>query len=436
MILLGAVCLPLVAQDFGVNRIQIDRKKWGFRNIEMIIINGGSDTANVAVTIKTTTPGNYLSGEEVIITDSTFDVYPGTDAAYKFPMEWPGAYGRISSLVNVEWQIRRQQGENIDSGYTSQVIEASINPGVDIYGYRDTKFSLGPMAAVGEYQFINYEYPRIMLYLLARDKSVYDLQSLFTVEVEYNKELIRRFAAIGLFPYATDSDQPAMVGISEKDAYALVEIIKSAGEDFRAWIDNDGREFMSNVYSAVKADADSGGRELLYLLTILTAWSNHFINDYYHPAEFNVAAMDQYRLTTPRWLVQGGDFFMPKLSLVPFFDVEYLNIAPIVRLSGEKHESKLLQEAAWAFDNEESTVLQVDASVVRKAVEMLNNNKEFSKVSDKVFKKVDLAFETIEAIKASQKPYLAEYFFRKLLGDYFSSLVVTRNGLLQIRYES
>jgi hypothetical protein len=428
-----------IAQDFQIGRIQFDKLEWGQRRLIIPVDNFRDDTARMVCMIQTIFPQHYISGLERLTVDTSFVVPPHSSDNCLIPVELPGSYGRMMSRVIVYWRFDHPRPEDRTPDSVMQVFKPAFVAHGPAMEYAEKRHSVGPVYSIMDHHDMNFEYPRLVLFLLSRGRSLAEIGALFEADPEYTGAVIKNLRADGLFPLASDTLAPGILAIEEAEAYAVKPKLDSAAKTFASWYTTKGEKQLSDILRRAGLDDYVAGLpslRLSILLTLLEESSGDTAKGVMTPVFDNMDA-DLAMQNRPRWIVQGGEFFLPRLCLAAFADkgqLYYGSFSPDPTLPFDKAPiydfRKLAEESGDAIP-------VIEASQMR---EILRQARQTGMVKDiaGVFKQVIAGVQTdIKRFKSYQTPYLADYVYAVVLGAYFAGQKNAKQlDCFQVRFSS
>jgi hypothetical protein len=122
----------------------------------------------------------------------------------------------------------------------------------------------------------------------------------------------------------------------------------------------------------------------------------------------------------PRWIVQGGEFFLPRLCLAAFEQKGRLHIgtySPNPQLPFEKAPIYDLRKAA---EDNAGGIPYVTSAQLRQVLEAAEKQGLVKEIRGKLMEVILAARADLERYKPFQQPYLADYLYQLVLGGYFA----------------
>jgi len=437
IISLGILGGQVLAQDINIGDIAFDRKEWGSRMVFIPVENLQDDTVRLDIMVQTIYPKHYLSGLDRLEVDTIIAVEPHGIDDLTIPFEMPGSFGRIITRVMVFWKFDNYVPKGNLPDSTFQIFNNFFVAKGDAIEYASKKHSIGPVYSVMDYFQMNYEYPRLVLFLLSRGETPEKINTLFEADMEYTNAVINDLREKGFFPIAKDSLAPGVLAITEGEGYPLKESLKTADEAFATWYGNAGKEELSSILAEVGIDDFTAGLPsiripLLHSL-LMEKWVNH--NQGYDIVHFEDMDKDIENDNQPHWIVQGGEFFLPKLC-AGVFDLEGLmymgTFSPNASLPFDKAP---IYDMRGKVDKEEGSIVTVTADQLRQALAAARAKGLTKDLEAELTDILAGAEKQIGKFKAYQKPYLADYAVRVMLGEYFIKHKLTQGvDCIKVRY--
>jgi hypothetical protein len=407
------------SQDVTIGDMTIDQLHWGERILKVPVENHRNDTARLSIYIQTVYPHHYLSGLDRLDVD-TFPVVPPNASMELFPsFEIPGSFGRVAIRAQVYW--RYDNGRTIGPDSTYQVFTNVFEPKGEAGEYAGKRHSVGPAYSVMDHFQLNFEYPTLLLYLLARGETPEKISTLFKAEMEYTDLTIGRLRKEQFFPRTEDSLSPGLLAVSEREGYPLRKKAEAAVAAFTAWYEKDGGKRLADILG--DADLDSRTRQLPsvqipVLLALLEApWNNPKIG--LEAIGFENQDTDAKTQNQPHWIMEGGDFFLPKRCLAVFKDNGKLHLATFSPNPQLPFEKATIYDMRKAAQDADGALTVVEAA---KLLEAVRNAREQGLVKDLAAKLDPIIGEAqtgLEFCPPYKKAYLADYIYRMALGGYF-----------------
>ncbi|MEE9443638.1 MAG: hypothetical protein V3V99_13315 [candidate division Zixibacteria bacterium] len=413
------------AQKIFVKKISMDRNLWGLRYLKIPIENNRNDTARVSAEYFIKYENHYLSGLERTGFDTTFIVPPKSTNEYRFYYELPGSFGRSKSRLLIRWKYDNPLESDTIQDSTLQSFNTTVTAigGADQYDAK--KHSPGPAYGILNYQDIFFEYPRLLLYLLARQKTVDEIGTIFRVDLRSSYSIIDRLRSEGLFPEDQEDLKPRLVAISENEGFQIRPQINIATESFQAWYKSKGKAKLDEILAETGINPEQKGSKALRTLVLLSllneSWTEPGSLSGLESTDFGKVLSN---LNSVKWIVQGGDFFMPRLSLGAYeknkdivlftFSLDPVRGYEKARLTGV-HEN--IEEKIRLLQTEVPSISPKDLIEIMKIARQ-------SGLTDDLLKDIKSLLESVtsnlETYQGYQEPYLANYLIRSVVGGAFA----------------
>jgi hypothetical protein len=134
------------------------------------------------------------------------------------------------------------------------------------------------------------------------------------------------------------------------------------------------------------------------------------------------------------WIVQGGEFFLPRVCLMTCDQKQRLYLGlytPDPQLAYDKMPLLALRDTV---DKQAKMISSVDAAAIRTALDEAGKKKLIAPIAPKIMEKIIAAKADLETFKPSQMPYLADYFCQVVLGGYFAKHKKSGIDCVEVRY--
>ncbi len=407
------------AQDVTIGDMTIDQLQWGERLLKVPVENHRDDTARLSIYIQTVYPHHYLSGLDRLDVD-TFPAIPPNASVDLFPsFEIPGSFGRVGIRAQIYWRYDNRPTMGPDS--TFQVFTNVFEPKGEAGQYAGKRHSVGPAYSIMDHFQLNFEYPTLLLYFLARGQTLQEISTLFKAEMEYTVLTVDRFRKEAFFPRAEDSLAPGLLAVSEREGYPLKEKVQAALVAFTAWYENGGGKKLDGILADL--DLDSRARKLpsvqtpILLALLEEPWNNPEIG--LEAIGFENQDDDIKTQNQPHWIMEGGDFFLPKRCLAVFKDNGILHLATFSPNPELPYEKATIFDMRKAVQEADGALTRIDAARLRQAVEQARKQGLVKELAAKLDPVIDEAQAGLEFCPPYKKAYLADYIYRMALGGYF-----------------
>ncbi|MCK5126598.1 MAG: hypothetical protein KAR42_10105 [candidate division Zixibacteria bacterium] len=321
LILFAILLLSVTAVNAGflrVNNMKLDPNHWGERHIIIPIENPSQDSARMTAELTITYPNHYLSGTETEAIDTSFIIESLFTGKKKFNFYLNGSFGRARMALVLKWKHVSDDPETVYDS-TVQIFSNNFSARGDARGLVMHRYPIGPMGAMSNYNNLSYEYPRLVLYLTSRGTSIKDLNKMFRSDTTYTKAIIDEFRKRGLYPADTSYLNPAVLAISESEGFTARPKIMNFAAIFSEWYLSKGEKQLNKYLAdaaidSAAADIQALKMQILYH-ALLFEWGT---NTEYKLGERVNLADDLRYLNTLHWIVQGGEFFQPRVCMSAF----------------------------------------------------------------------------------------------------------------------
>ncbi|MFH1700665.1 MAG: hypothetical protein ABIE07_08780 [Candidatus Zixiibacteriota bacterium] len=417
LILIAGICPnSSEAQNIFVKKISPDKNLWGIRYLNIPIENRRNDTARVSAEYFIKYDDHYLSGLERIGFDTTFVVPPNSTNEYRFYYELPGSFGRSKSRLLIRWQYDNPLASDTIKDSTLQSFNTTVVAIGEAEQYDTKRYCLGPAYGTLHSQDFFFEYPRLLLYLLARQKTVDEIGKLLRVDLRSNYLIIDRLRAEGLFSENQADLNPRLMAISENEGLAVRPLINVMTESFKAWYDSTGKVKLDEFFKETEIDPGPAGSKSLNLLILIS-----LLNENWSEPE-NSSGMESYN--SIKWIVQGGDFFMPRLCLGSYerngnfvfltFSLDPVHGFEKARLIG------LNDKIEEQFRLEKDNVPGISANQFGELMKIARQSGLIEDVLKDIISLLASTKANLEFYQEYQEPYLADYLIRSVVGGAFA----------------
>ncbi len=420
----GALCGEAGAAGLKLDKFQIDLLQWGMRTISFTVDNPRSDSARIDVKVMTLYADHYLSGLNTIEQDTTLYVGPLAvqDMGVKF--EIPGSFGRVISKAFFYWHYLHPFPNDSNAADSAAKTYSTVTIAKDEARVLvDRKHAVGPGYSKIDHPLLDFEFPRLMLFLLSRGSTLKEIEDLFIVEDGYTQHVYQKLKQDGFFPVAADTLAPGILALTEPELYSLRAKTKLATETFSAWYDREGKAGLDKIMK--KAGLDDFSRELpgLQLKILLTLLERDLVDSTaaFDISHFQNPDRDQKSQNRARWIVQGGDFFMPRLCLAEFQDTGNFYLSTFSPDPKLPYDVASIWDMRKTIDKPTVTIPQIKAAQLRKVIEKANKEKLVDSLALALKSIISQARSDVTAMKPYQASYLADYIYEVGLGDYFAA---------------
>lgn len=407
------------SKDVTIGDMTIDRLEWGERLLKVPVENLRNDTAHLSIYIQTVYPHHYLSGLDRLDVDTFLAIPPKASLEVYPSFEIPGSFGRVGIRAQVYW--RYDNGRTVGPDSTFQVFTNVFEPKGDAGQYAGKRHSVGPVYSIMDHFQLNFEYPTLLLYFLARGQTPEQISTLFKAEMEYTELTINRLRKENFFPRDEDSLSPGLLAVSEEEGYPLRDKAQAAVAAFTAWYEKGGGKKLDGILD--DAGVDSRTRTLpavqipIFLALLEESWNNPMIG--LETIGFKDQDADITTQNQPHWIMEGGDFFLPKRCLAIFKDngnVYQATFSPNPELPYEK---ATIYDMRKAVQDADGALAQIKASQMLQVVEQARKDGLVKDLAAKLDPIITEAQSGLEFCPPYKKAYLADYICRMALGGYF-----------------
>jgi hypothetical protein len=425
LLVLSLICVgSLPAQDIIIGNIEFDRIEWGSRLVYIPVENAVDDIARLNIIIHTIYPGHYLSGLERLEVDTTVMLAPEVSVDLAIPFVIHGSFERVVTRVMIFWNFDSYVPEANVPDSTFQIFNRVYNPKGDADEYLGRKHAIGPVYSVMDHFLMNFEYPRLVLFLMSRGMSAENISSLFKAEHSYTGDIINDLRQEGFFPLPEDSLVPGLLAISESEGYTLKNLVQSAADAFSSWYEETGRKEIENILDEVGIDDYNRGLPALQLPLLHTLLMEEWVEKTpgFDVLGFNDKDYDLQIHNQPRWIVQGGEYFLPKLCLAAFEERGELHFGTFSPDPSLPFDKATIYNLRKQVEQEAGSVVTIDAVRIQKALAKAREIKLVDEIGGGKIRQVIENPETqaiLKTYKPFQEPYLADYIIRSALGEYF-----------------
>jgi|GEM_PF-3363401 len=424
LIITGAGSLPAGAGGLKLDNYQIDLLQWGLRTITVNVDNPRSDSARLDVKVMTLYPDHYLSGLKTLEVDTTIFIEPLAvrDIAVKFEM--PGSFGRVISKAFFYWRyLHPWPNDSFAADSSSKTFSSVAIAKDEALTLSNRKHSIGPGYCKIDHPLLDFEFPRLMLFLLSRGSTLKKIEDLLLVEDGYTQYVYQQLRRDDFFPLPADTLAPGILALTEPELYTIRARTTQGTETFAAWYDQEGKAALDKLMK--KAGLDDFCRELpgLQMKILLTLLEKDLVADAsaFDISHFQNPDQDQKSQNRARWIVQGGDFFMPRLCLAEFQDKGIFHLSTFSPNPKLPYDVAPIYDMRKAIENPLVPIRQIKASQLRKIIDKATKEKLIDGVAADLKAIVEAARGDVAVMQPYQAPYLADYIYQTILGGYFVS---------------
>jgi len=416
--------MTLPAQSVQVGNIFFDRNEWGSREVYIPIDNLVDDTARVIVSVQTVYPKHYLSGLERLEVDTMVKLPPNDIAEVAVPFKIHGSFERVVTRVKIEWFFDNYETPPNEPDSTFQIFNNVFRVHGEGAEYSDRKHSVGPVYSVMEHYQLNFEYPRLVLFLLARGKGVEEISEMFEADIDYTHEIIEDFRAEGFFPLKSDRLAPAILAIGESEGYRVKTDIKKVSDAFKSWYDETGRGEMKALMTDAGIDQYTGQLPGIQMAIWYALLMGPMVDkgagiDIPH---FENISYDHEVMNRTHWIVQGGEFFLPRRCLAVFTDKDRLNLSTFRPDPSLPFDKAPIYDMRRKLEKEAGSVTTLEAAQIRAVIEAAGKKKSIREIVDRIGGMIsaDEGKAALEYYQPYQSSCWADYVVRNVLGDCFA----------------
>ncbi len=409
------------ADNLSVGNMEFDRVKWGMMDLTVPFNNPRNDTARVSVNILTLFHEHYLSGLERFPADTSIAVVPLSEETYKVPFEMPASYGTAVVRVKIHWRFDNPEPDDPPVDSVGQTFRAFLKIPESAAKYINQKHSIGPVYSMLDHELIMLEFPRLFLYLRSRGMSLNKIASTFEVETDYAETIYQRLKKDGFFPLAKDSLAPGIVAITEQEGYIVRARLNAAVRMFASWYDRQGHDELDQIMNRAGVDEFARRLPALQMSILLNLLGHRWVvsESGFDIARFQNIEKDLKNLNRPRWIVEGGEFFLPKLCLAAFEDDGMLHLTTFCPDPDLPYDKAPVFNMRKTVEESSGSTPIIDASQIRKIIREAEKANLLNFIADDLRSFILTVRPEIKKFKRYQAPYLADYVYRFVLGGYF-----------------
>lgn len=410
-----------VAAKVNIGNMQMDWIAWGMRELIVPFDNQGADTAQIRLTIATLYQDHYLSGLDLYEEDTVLFLPPHQKQTVTLGFELPGSYGRAVSKAYAYWSYPQTSKAEKIADSVGQTFSSIFHASQDASLYAERRHNTGPAFAQIDYPMLNFEFPRLLLYMLSRQMPVSKIERILIVDKEYIESVRQRLNDQGLFPFPDNIIAPGLLGISEMEGFKLKPDIRAAADKFATWFDSKGRKDLTKILEKADLDPTLADIPALQMEIILSLLRERWIatEQGFDISHYDLATEDIIQHNRPRWIVQGGGYFMPKLSLAAYEHDTGIYLATLSPDPSKKIERMVMEEMMAAVDAAAGTIPEVTTGQIKDIIKRAQKKNLIKDINVELLALIEKAKTEIEFIKPYQYPYLADYICRVVLGEYF-----------------
>lgn len=427
LVFTAGVCISWIqAESLILNRITLDPNRWGERTLTLPIENPVDDTARLKISLVVGYANHYLSGEEKMAFDTAFIIPPGFSGTRQMNFTLDGSFGRAKISLLAKWKyVNTPQLAVHDS--TFQTFSNNFAARGDALGLDNYRYALGPMHAAWIDRHFNFEYPRLLLYLVSRGKTVDEVQHMFYPDSNYTRELADHFRRRGILPKESSDEPQSFLALSENEAFAIHAQAKAFSEEVCSWYRSKGSSRLDTCLSESGVDSAAALIPALRLAMLYSLLVEPWIAD----SEDSWRAFADWQedvetLNRPRWLVQGGAYFQPRLCLAAFVsgeDNELLlgTFSPDYSLVCSKLAMIFMHERAKKdLSIRDAAIAGVSTSALRRAIETARDRNVGAGIRKILDKLINESRKHVAHYNDRMSAALADYICRNALASCFT----------------
>jgi len=422
----------------GVGEMQLDYLQWGDRELMIPMHNESASALDVDVSVYILYANHYMSGLERLQVDTSFTLPSGYNDTASVFFELPGSFGRLIIRPLVVWRFDPplENGPVADSSFKSFSTVFIVKDEGD--QYTDRKHSLGPVYSIMDHDQMNFEIPRLMIYLLARGETLDDFNRLFIIDDDYADRILERLRNDGFFPFESEPMKPGVVAIAESEAYGVRDLVKKAAASFTEWYDGGKAAELDKILDKVGIDSYTRGYPSLKMQVLLSLLEDDGGEgaSLLPPPQYKHMDEDIRNQNQPKWIVQGGEFFLPRLCLGVFEENGVMHIATFSPDPSLPFDKATIFDMRKAVDENTAPLPVIKAKTMRKIIEKAKKQKLIDGLRDTLAGTLTNIAALIAPYDESQRAYLSDYVYRMILGEYFINHTLTDGGLdcIQVEY--
>lgn len=449
--------LPSLAssQGFKVVNVEVSQGRWGWRQLIVRVDNSWADSVRVETVLYTLYQDHHISGLDRAMYDSSYVIPPGYTGSLLLDFELPASYNkRLVTQVFIYWEFPDPITGQLLRDSTFQSFNNLFFPSDSAFEYANNKYLVGPIGCLDNNDLLAFDYPRIMLYLLGRGETVEEISKRFNVEPSYTEYLVDKAVQMGLLNQVSESNyfNHSYVSISEQEGYEIRSLAQTAAGIFIEWYRNEGEKELTKILKESGIEESVLKMPSVRMQVLLTAkqqWyglSGFFVTP--RKSEFSNVNLDtifgseRYRIAweiqdfrrsmltfvgdgklyleyEPSWIVQGGEFFAPQLSLMTFTKNNQLYLGTFRYSPVQKYEKSPITDLMRIPDEKSDSILTLGEYSLIRASDKTAKANEFIKIHKRVAEMIEISYRACKAADIEDKKYLADYFYRFILGELF-----------------
>ncbi len=424
-----------------INHAKLDPNRWGKRTLMLPIENPTEDSARLVISLRVSYQNHYLSSEEITEFDTSYVIPPNFSNKKLMYFTLEGSFGRATMQMLAKW---KHFGDADTATYDStfQTFNNNFAAQGDITGMDNYRYALGPMHSAWYNQKLNYEYPRLLLYLSSRGRSVDDANHMIRAHKDYAKEIFGHFRDEGILPLNSFENIQYMLAVSESEGFVIRPRIMAFAGEFSKWYADRGKEKLDRYLRESGVDSSASQAPALRMLILHTLIMEKWNSDENQQIVSLVNSEKDISVSNKlRWIVQGGAFFQPRVCLSVFQeegteDVLIGSFAPDPSLTCTKL-SLVIQHNRAKKDLRirDRAISNTDAADILSAVKLASKKKLVKKVGKKMQELMKQLQSDLPYYTDTLEANLADYICRIVIGECFrDSNELMKKKFIAVRY--
>lgn len=327
-LVLSAFAAPGHAEDIVFNNVDIPKLDWGTQTAVFSVTNTSDYLKFLKTETKLTFQGIYLNPERVVT--NSFIVLPGESRDLPLEIQVPGNYGSAELVLTVYDVI-----DTLDPIFPGQEIyqqpfELQYEPDKEAREYLNPPLQVPP--TVQESMDFDYEFARLLPFLISQGKSLDDIQDMTIAGEDYAATVLDSMVAREYMAQTPDGPEPTFPVLTEDAARKGSELADKIAGLMTDQIASNLATYPQTLDSLVKAkiapvDSNTfmhGGTILYFTYPMVTAFLLWF--DLGQEFITQPVLLDIYKNSDPcnshipryMYMVQGND----SLDGVQFYHAE------------------------------------------------------------------------------------------------------------------
>jgi hypothetical protein len=304
--------------------------------------------------------------------------------------------------------------------------------------YMNKIYSAGPMYSLMNNVLVNLDLGRIYMFKMAREERRDKVAKAFEIGVDYLKEFHERLVEEGLFPMP-NKYIPGLMAINEEEALEIKAILDARGIPlFKKWYEDHGRDAIDLAMmdaGIVETARDMPSLRMALLLNIMEpGWLD--LEDGYVSMHFQDRQTDLNAYRRPLWIIEGGEFFLPRLCHAAFEEEDgTFYMSTFNPNTGLTYEKATIYDMRKIVSEDGIAAPLVEASQIRRALEAIKRDKRLESLPVNLKQLIYEVRPYLKKIKSYQAPYLVDYVYRYILGAYFIEHPVAKGWLDCVRVD-